>query len=304
MKNLNRGILFGALAYLSWGLLPVYWKMLAHVPAIEILANRIVWSLLFLGLVLTVSRNWQWLRATLANRAAVLRLGLAALLLGLNWLVYIWAVNAGYIVEASLGYFINPLVNVAMGVVFLSERLRLLQWAAIMLAAIGVLYLTVVYGQPPWIALTLAFSFGTYGLLKKQSVLNSLEGLSFEIMFLFLPALAVVLFQEFAGVGGFSVSIEQSNWLAVWLLILSGVITVVPLLLFAAAARRIPLSTIGILQYIAPTLQFIMGVFLYNEPFTGTQLIGFLFIWSALLLYTVEGVIVRRRVESLKPVAA
>lgn len=299
---MNRGVLLGATAYFLWGVLPAYWKVLAHVPAFELLANRIVWSLVVLGIVLTLGRNWGWLRETLANRGAVLRFGLASLLLGLNWLVYIWAVNAGYLVEASLGYFINPLVNVALGVIFLGERLRLVQWVAIALAAIGVLYLTFVYGQPPWIALTLAFSFGTYGLLKKQSVLNSLEGLSFEIMFLFVPALEVVLYQEFVGVGGLTVSIERSNWLAVAFLLFSGVITVVPLLFFASAARQIPLSTLGLLQYIAPTLQFIMGVFVFGELFTRTQLVGFLFIWGALLIYSVEGVLERRRVEKLSPV--
>ena len=304
LKNMNKGVWFGAAAYLSWGLLPAYWKVLAHIPAIEILANRIVWSLIPLLILLAVRGNWQWLRDAFANRTTVIKLAFASVLLALNWLVYIWAVNAGYLVETSLGYFINPLVNVTMGVFFLGERLRNLQWAAIALAAVGVLYMTFVYGQPPWIALTLAFTFGTYGLMKKQSTLNSLEGLSFEMFFLFLPALAYILYREGSGVGGLTMSASASFWLAVSFLLLSGVITVIPLLLFAAGARSIPLSTMGILQYIAPTLQFIMGVFLYNETFTQDRLVGFTFIWVALILYTIEGIYERRRVNQLDPAPA
>lgn len=299
MKNINKGVWFGAAAYLLWGLLPIYWKVLSHVSAIEILANRIVWSLILLLALLSIRGKWQWLRDTFANRTTVVKLAIASVLLSLNWLIYIWAINSGYLVEASLGYFINPLVNVTMGVFFLGERVRNLQWIAIGLAAIGVLYMTFVYGQPPWIALTLALSFGTYGLMKKQSALNSLEGLSFEMFFLFLPALAYIIYREGSNVGAFSTSISSSSWLAVAFLVLSGVITVIPLLLFAAGARSIPLSTMGILQYIAPTLQFIMGVFLYNESFTHTRLIGFIFIWAALILYTIEGAVERRRIGRL-----
>lgn len=299
MKNINKGVWFGAAAYLLWGLLPIYWKVLSHVSAIEILANRIVWSLILLLALLSIRGKWQWLRDTFANRTTAVKLAIASVLLSLNWLIYIWAINSGYLVEASLGYFINPLVNVTMGVFFLGERVRNLQWIAIGLAAIGVLYMTFVYGQPPWIALTLALSFGTYGLMKKRSVLNSLEGLSFEMFFLFLPALAYIIYREGSNVGAFSTSISSSSWLAVAFLVLSGVITVIPLLLFAAGARSIPLSTMGILQYIAPTLQFIMGVFLYNESFTHTRLIGFIFIWAALILYTIEGAVERRRIGRL-----
>jgi chloramphenicol-sensitive protein RarD len=215
----------------------------------------------------------------------------AAVLIGVNWLTYVWAVNAGFIVETSLGYFINPLLSVLMGVVFLRERLRPWQWAPLGLATAGVLYLTLAYGSPPWIALTLAFSFGFYGLAKKTAPLGSLYGLALETGFLFLPALAFLGYAEAAGQGAFL----HSGPLPDLLMIGAGVVTTMPLLLFASAAQRIPLSLVGVLQYIAPTIQFLLGVVVYHEPFTPSQMIGFGLVWIALALFAGEGLLAQRR---------
>jgi len=226
----------------------------------------------------------------------------AAVLIGINWLVYIWAVNAGFIVEVSLGYYINPLLNVFMGVLFLRERLRTLQWVPLGLATVGVLYLAFAYGSLPWIALTLAFSFGLYGLVKKTAPLGSLYGLTLETGLLFLPALLYLLYSETTGQGAFLHSGAISNVLMMG----AGLMTTVPLLMFASAARRIPLSLVGILQYIAPTLQFLLGVLVYGEPFTHTQFIGFGIVWVALILFGVEGYLATRsqRAKRAQPVAA
>jgi chloramphenicol-sensitive protein RarD len=221
---------------------------------------------------------------------------MAAILLSVNWLVYVWAVNAGYIVETSLGYFINPLLSVLMGVVFLRERLRPWQWVPIGLATAGVVYLTFGYGSPPWIALTLAFSFGTYGLVKKTAPLNSLYGLTLETSLLFIPALLFLLYSEMIGQGAFL----HAGTVPDLLMIGAGVVTTIPLILFASATRRIPLSLVGILQYIAPTLQFLLGVLVYREPFTLTQFIGFGIVWAALLIFGVESYANHR----IQPVAA
>jgi chloramphenicol-sensitive protein RarD len=205
-------------------------------------------------------------------------------LIGVNWLVYIWAVNADYVVETSLGYFINPLLSVLMGVIFLRERLRPWQWAPIGLAAAGVLFLTVTYGSLPWIALTLAGTFATYGLAKKKAPLNALYGLTLETGLLFIPALGVLILSDLSGQGAFL----HQGWGSDVLMIGAGLATTLPLLLFASAAQRIPLSLVGILQYIAPTLQFLLGVFVYREPFSQTQFIGFGIVWLALIMFAVE----------------
>jgi chloramphenicol-sensitive protein RarD len=216
---------------------------------------------------------------------------LAAVLLALNWLIYIWGVNSGQVVETSLGYFINPLVSVLLGVVILRERLRPLQWLPVALAGTGVLYLTLQHGSLPWIALALAFTFGTYGLLKKIAPLGALYGLTLETAILFLPALGYLLFVESRGVGSFG----HLSWNLNAVLALSGVVTALPLLMFATAARSIPLSLVGILQYFAPSVQFLLGIFLYREPFSLPQMVGFGIIWTALLIFTLEGLMVRRR---------
>ncbi len=288
---MNRGLFYAIAAYGLWGLLPLYWKVLHSVPATEIVAHRMVWSLVFLGVLLLFRRRWAWLPAVMKQPRTLLLVLLSGCILAVNWLTYIWAVNAGYVVETSLGYFINPLLSVFLGVLFLRERLRVGQWLAIGLALLGVLYLTVAYGSFPWIALTLALSFGLYGLLKKTTALEALEGLSLETALLFGPALVYLLLLEWQERGSFGHTGAGISLL----LMLTGVATGLPLLLFGAAARRIPLSLVGIMQYIAPTMQFLLGVFLFQEPFTASRLVGFSFIWAALLLYTAEGLLAHRR---------
>ena len=283
---MNKGILYAGAAYLLWGLLPVYWKALQTVPAAEILGHRMVWSLGFVLLLLVVRRHWGWVKTAVSTPRILLTFIASGVLLAVNWLTYIWAVNAGFVVETSLGYFINPLVNVLLGVLFLGERLRVGQWTAVFIAFVGVVYLTLIYGQLPWIALTLAVSFALYGLLRKTADLNSVEGLSLETAVLFPFACGYLMYLQLTGqaVAG------QGDWTIYLLLVMTGLVTAVPLLLFAAGARRINLSTIGLLQYIAPTIQFLLGVFLYDEPFSRQQLIGFSLIWLALLIYSVDSV--------------
>jgi chloramphenicol-sensitive protein RarD len=288
---MNKGIVYAALAYLAWGLLPLYWKALSAVPAGQILAHRFVWSLVFVGLVLTARRNWGWLGRAWRQPRVLLTFALSGSLLAVNWFTYIWGVNAGHVVETSLGYFINPLVNVLLGYLFLKERLRPAQWLALAVALGGVLYLTYSYGAFPWIALTLAFTFGVYGLLRKTAALGSAEGLFLETAVIFLPAFGFLLLQEARGVGGFG-HISPTTTL---LLIGAGAVTSIPLILFAAGARRITLTTLGLLQYIAPTMQFLIGVLVYGEPFGAGRVVGFGLIWLALVLYTAESVIARRR---------
>lgn len=288
---MNQGILYALGAYGTWGLFPAYWKLLKHVPALQLLSHRIVWSFLFLLAFMLATKQWKPFRAAIANRRVLLIYFVAALLIGVNWLTYVWAVNAGYIVETSLGYFINPLLNVLLGVVFLRERLRPFQWVPVVMAAGGVIYLTVAYGQLPWIALTLAFTFGFYGLVKKTAPLGSVFGLSLETGILLLPALGWLIFSEASGEAAFLHTGAGSDLLLVG----AGVVTTIPLLMFASAAQRIPLSLLGIIQYIAPTLQFMLGVLAFKEPFTQTQLIGFGIVWAALILFWGEGFWSHRR---------
>lgn len=281
MKN---GILAAMSAYLLWGVFPIYWKALSAIPAMEILGHRVVWSLIILIILLTVLRRWDWIKLLKRNPGTVATFVGSGTILGLNWLIFIWAVNNNFIVEASLGYFINPLVNVLLGVIFLKERMRMVQWGAVALAFLGVAYLTVSYGRLPWIALGLALSFGTYGLIRKTARLSSLEGLSIEMASLFLPSLIYLFFLSYNEMAAFA-TIDNFT---MTLLLLSGIITAVPLLLFAYGARKIPLSLVGLLQYIAPSMQFMIGVFLYNEPFSSEKMIGFSIIWLALIIYSFE----------------
>jgi chloramphenicol-sensitive protein RarD len=291
---LKKGILAGIGAYTLWGLFPIYWRLLEEVPAIEILANRMVWSFVFVAIVLTIQKDWDWLREVIHNRRIVLTYTLAAILLSINWFTYIWAVNAGFVVEASLGYFINPLVNFLLGVIFFGEKLRSGQVAAVVLAGLGVVYLTLNYGSLPWIALVLAFTFGIYGLIKKTARLESMHGFSLETLVLFLPAVGYLFFRQVNGQGAL---VAQGAGVTL-LLILAGPVTSIPLLLFGFSARRIPLSMLGFIQYIAPTLQFMLGVFVYDEPFPPARLVGFSIIWLALIVYTLEGVFLNRKVKS------
>lgn len=288
---MNRGIWYAVGAYATWGLFPVYWKWLHLVPALQLLNHRIVWSFLtLLIIILCLHRRKTFQAVALTPR--LLGAGLiAAVLISINWLTYIWAVNAGFIIETSLGYFINPLLSVLMGVLFFRERLRRWQWVPLGLAASGVLYLTFAYGSPPWIALTLAFSFAIYGIIKKTAALGSFYGLTLETGILLLPATLYLLHAEMAGQGAF---LHTGTPLDI-LLVGSGLVTTIPLLMFASAARRIPLSLLGILQYIAPTLQFLLGVLVYREPFTHAQLIGYGLVWTALILFGMESWIAYRR---------
>lgn len=292
---MNKGIGYAIGAYVAWGLLPVYWKWLHHVSALQLLSHRILWSFLILLGVIFVLRQWKTFRAAALTRSVLRTYLVAAILIGLNWLTYVWAVNAGYVIETSLGYFINPLLSVLLGVIFLRERLRAWQWVPIGLATAGVIYLTFAYGALPWIALTLAFTFGFYGLVKKTAPLNSIYGLTLETGILLLPGFFYLLYAEIAGQGAFL----HAGTLSDILLIGAGLVTTVPLLLFASAAQRIPLTLVGILQYIAPVLQFILGVLVYQEPFTPLQLVGYGIVWLALILFGVEGILAHR----LQPVA-
>lgn len=290
-QRMNRSIWSAVAAYVMWGCFPVYFKWLDQVPALEMIAHRIVWSCVMLGAVILITGQWREFR----DRA--LRLGmarsylLAALLLAVNWLVYVWAVNAGFIMEASLGYFINPLISVVMGVLLLHEKLRRWQWVAVSLAMLGVIYLTVAHGSLPWIALALAGTFALYGLIKKTSSLGALYGLALESGILLMPALAYLLLLEGTGHGAFL----HVSPLIDLLLVGTGLVTALPLLLFAAAAQRIPLVLLGVLQYLAPTLQFTIAVVIYHEPFSSEKAIGFGIIWAGLVVFAVDGFLVGRR---------
>lgn len=278
------GVLSAGLAFLIWGAFPIYLRALQGIPPLEILANRVCWSVVFLGLLLLLRRQWAWLAKIKNNPKLLFSFVASALMLTLNWVIYIWSVNAGQIIDATLGYFITPLVNVLFGLM-LGERLRLGQWAAVALAASGVAWLTVSAGQLPWIGLGLAASFGLYGLLRKTAALGALEGLSIETLIIFPAALGFLLIPG----SGSSHSMGGASLTTTLLLMAAGPVTAIPLLLFAHGARRIPLSVLGILQYIGPTIQFLLGVWLYHEPFGGNKLIGFFIIWSALALYSAEG---------------
>lgn len=280
---MNKGILYGIGAYAFWGFFPIYWKLLHHVPALQLLGHRILWSFILLLMLVFFMKQGAEFRRTLNSRT--LRIyTLAAVLLAVNWLTYVWAVNAGFIVETSLGYFINPLLSVLLGVVILRERLRPAQWIPLVLAAAGVLYLALAYGKLPWIALTLAFSFGFYGLVKKMAPLSSLHGLTLETSILLFPAILYLILVQFNGTGAFLHTGPRSDLLMVG----AGIATTVPLLMFASAAREIPLSLLGLLQYIAPTLQFLIGVLIYREPFDRPHLIGFSLVWAALIIFWIE----------------
>jgi chloramphenicol-sensitive protein RarD len=286
---MRTGILSAALAFLCWGLFPLYFHALGGVPSMQILAHRMVWSLLFLLIVLALRRQWAWLNVVRQPRVLGSFIA-SALLLSVNWLIYIWAVNNGHVIEASLGYFINPLVNIMFGYVLLKERLRRVQWMAIAVAALGVAWLTWQAGTVPWIALALATSFGGYGLLRKTAALGALEGLSFETMVLFPIAASYVVWLTVHGQNAF---INTDSATTRVLLVAAGPITAIPLLLFASGARKIPLSVLGLLQYLSPTLQFLLGVWLFHEAFTRDRLVGFVLIWLALALFAVEGLLNR-----------
>jgi chloramphenicol-sensitive protein RarD len=288
----GRGLWYGLSAYTIWGLFPIYWKLIEFVPADQIIAHRIVWSFLLLALAGVLARGRRQSRRHVTMTRKIVGLyTAAAVLIAVNWFVYVWAVAHDFIVETSLGYFITPMVNVLVGVVILGERLRRFQVVAIGLAAAGVGYLAIVYGDVPWIAIALAVTFGTYGLLKKKAPLGSVAGLTLETGLLFLPALVYLGATEARGTGAF-MQVDTGTQI---LIIAAGPITTLPLVLFAAAVRRIPLSAIGMLQFIAPTIQFLLGVLVYQEPFNQQRLVGFALVWSAVIVFGAEGMMRTRQ---------
>ena len=282
--EVRRGLWVAIASFLLWGVMPLYWHALKAVPSLQIVVHRIVWSAVFVVGWLAWQRRG-WLRIALSKPRVGWMLALSGVLIAFNWGLYIWAVNAGHVVESSLGYFVNPLVNVLFGVLFLRERLTRLQWMSVALASAGVLWLTVQYGHPPWIAIGLALSFALYGLIRKLAAVDSIAGLGVESVYLFAPALIVLLWGEAHGSGGF---------IAGWglgidaLLVAGGALTALPLIGFAYAVRRIPLSVVGLLQYISPTMQFLIGVLVLGEAFDRDRAVGFAFIWIALVLFAGE----------------
>jgi chloramphenicol-sensitive protein RarD len=279
------GLLLGLGAYAIWGVLPLYFKAVDHVSALEIVCHRIVWSLLFLALLATLWRRWPGIRAALAAPRLLMTLVLTSLLIGANWLIWIYSVVSGHVLEGSLGYYLNPLVNVLFGVFLLKEKLTRAQVAAVFLAAAGVAVLAAGAGGAIWISLTLAFSFATYGFLRKIAPVDSIEGLTIETALLTPFALAWILILQSRGTGGFLAGDGSTDIL----LVAAGAITAVPLLLFTAAARRLPYSTLGFLQYIAPSLQFLLAVLAFGERFTFAHALCFGAIWTALAIYAFEG---------------
>jgi chloramphenicol-sensitive protein RarD len=321
MPERRRGAVYGILAYSMWGLFPLYWPLLRPAGAVEILAHRIVWSLAFTLLLMAGLRGFAALAGTRAKRGpasapegvggssrspnehglrgrlgrrGLAALALAAALVSVNWGTYIWAVNSGHVVETSLGYFINPLISVMLGVLFLGERLRPGQWAAVAIAAVAVGVLTVDHGRPPWIALALAGSFGLYGFVKKKAAIAALPSLTVETALLSPPALAYLLLLEARGAGSFG----HGGAVTDLLLVACGVVTAVPLLCFAAAANRVPLSTLGLLQYIAPVLQFLCGVLVFREPMPMSRWIGFALVWLGLAWFSLEAALRHRLTRS------
>ena len=291
MPDSRRGLIAGAAAYTLWGTFPLYWTLLEPGGAVEILAHRILWSLVTMTVVVTLWRRGAALRALLRERRKVLLIASAAVVVSVNWGAYIWGVNNGRVVETSLGYFINPLVTVLMGVAVLGERLRRLQWVAMGVASVAVLVLTVDYGRPPWVALVLAFSFGTYGLLKKQAGVGPVESITLETMVMAPLAGAYVGWLVATGASSFGThGIGHALLFAT-----TGIVTAVPLMLFSAAAIRVPMVSLGLLQYLAPTIQFALGLLVFDEAMPASRWVGFVLVWTALVLFTVEALNHRRR---------
>lgn len=291
------GVFYASLAFLIWGISPIFWKVLRNIPAFEIIMHRVIWSFVFLFFVLVFHRNWNEFKAVIKKPKGSLILLITTILLGFNWFIYIWAINNEHILQASLGYFINPLINVLLGMVFLKERLRPFQTVSLVLVGIAILYLTFHYGEFPWIALSLAFAFGFYALIRKMAPVSSVVGLFIEMFLLSGPALAYIVFLESKGIGAlFHISTKVDLFL-----LGTAFLTAVPLLLFTMGAKRLNLSTVGFLQYISPSCMFLLGVFLYNEPLSGTQMFVFVLVWTALAIYSTDAARYYRRTKHLAP---
>jgi len=292
---MNRGIILALCAYIFWGIHPIYWKLLQNVPAVEIVAHRIIWSLLFFISIIFFKKQWNELIKKIIGYDKKIILFLPAFLIGSNWGVYIWAVNTGFIIETSLGYFISPLLSVFLGVIFLNEKLRRIQWIAVIIACTGVLVMTIIYGQFPWISIYLAGSWSLYGMLRKKSPLGPVEGLCLETATLSVFAVFYLFIIIKPGIGYIFSELSSSL-----LLIGCGIISGLPLIIFITGARLIKLSLIGILQYIYPTMIFLIGYFIYNEVLNSAKIAGFIFIWVAIIIYIIGESYNLKRKNNLK----
>lgn len=288
------GVVYAIAAYMLWGILPIYWKLINSIFSIEILANRIVWAFVFTIVIIGVTKQWEELRRIAKDKKQMFYIFIASILIAVNWGLYIWAVNSDRIVDASLGYYINPLFAVALGVMVFKEKINLWQGIALSTALIGVIIKTMQYGKIPWISLGLAVSFGLYGAMKKLVRTNSIVGLTLETIMITPIAAAYIAWRQFSGVGAFG----REGALVTLLLIGSGAVTAVPLLLFSSGARRLPLSVLGLTQYISPTISLLIGIFVYHEGFTNIDMISFCFIWAALAIYSFSQVSLAKRLKA------
>jgi len=287
------GVIYGSSAFLIWGMAPIYWKVLKPVPAFEITMHRSIWSLAFLFILLAIQKRWTDFRATLKNKRTFMILLLTAMLVATTWLIFIWAVNNDHVLETSLGFYINPLFNVVLGLIFLKERLRIWQSLSVILATIGVLYITMQLGKFPWISLSLALTFGLYGLLRKVATVDALVGLSVETLILSVPALIYLVYLAINGTGSFlSMNVKIDIFLMG-----SASVTGLPLLWFTKGARRLNLSTVGFLQYIAPSCSFLLAIFLFHEPFKPAQGFTFILIWTALVIYSYDTIMISKKLQ-------
>ncbi len=293
MNKEKLGLVYGLGAYVLWGLFPLYWPLLKPATPPEIVSHRAVWTMVFCFIILAITKSLKSTLATFKRPKVAAKLFTASILVSINWLIYIWATNNGHVVEASLGYYINPLIAIAFGIILLKERMRLLQWVSVSIATIGVLVLTIDYGRLPWVAFGVALSWGTYGLIKKQLNLGAVEGLAIETLIAFIPYCAYLIFLDSKGDGRFGQGVSLTI-----LLISAGAVTAIPLLLFNASTTRLPLTTIGLLQYITPTLTFIIGVWINHEVMSTARWIGFFIIWIALFVLAYDLVRSGRAVDN------
>lgn len=283
MKNNRLGLIYGVSAYGLWGLFPLYWPLLKPASPLEIVSHRAVWTMVFCIIILTITRSLKSTLVTFKRPKVAAKLFVTSVLISINWLTYIWATNNGHVVEASLGYYINPLIVIAFGVILLKEKMRKLQWTAVAIASIGVLVLTIDYGRLPWVAVGLALSWGGYGLMKKQLGLGALEGLAIETLIAFIPYCLYLIYLGSTGEGEFGHSFGLTA-----LLISAGLVTAIPLLLFNGSTTRLPFTTIGLMQYITPTIQFSIGVWVLHEDMPAARWAGFIFIWAALVTLAID----------------